>query len=204
VSSLAALAPAGATVLEVGMGTGRLTEILLSGGARVLGCDRAPAMLAQARRRLGDGSPSALFLADASALPLRGEVADMAVAGWVFGHFCEWHGVSWRTTLTRALAELSRVVNEGGPIVILETLGTGAEKPGPPTPELGRYYRHLEEQGFARQVLATDYSFADVEEAAQVCGWFFGEELASRIRARGWRRVPEWTGLWHRRRSPDS
>jgi hypothetical protein len=47
-------------------------------------------------------------------------------------------------------------------------------------------------------VIATDYQFAGVDEAAEICGWFFGEAMAATIRARGWARVPEWTGLFVR------
>jgi len=40
------------TAVEIGVGTGRLTEILLTRGCRVVGFEPAAAMLAQARERL--------------------------------------------------------------------------------------------------------------------------------------------------------
>jgi SAM-dependent methyltransferase len=45
--------PAGASVLELGCGTGRLTLSLASQGRRVTGLDQSPAMLAAARRKAG-------------------------------------------------------------------------------------------------------------------------------------------------------
>ena len=37
------------------------------------------------------------------------------------------------------------------------------------------------------------------EEAVARTEFFFGPELAARIRANGWARLPEWTGVWSRR-----
>ncbi len=45
---------AGANVVEVGVGTGRVTRLLVSKGALVIGFDRSEAMLAIARRRLAE------------------------------------------------------------------------------------------------------------------------------------------------------
>ena len=172
------------------MGTGRVTRLLRGAGARVLGCDRAPAMIAEARRRQ-DG---AYVLADAVAPPAASGAFDAAVAAWVFGHFTEWG----QDKLEAALGEMERAVRPGGVLAILETMGTGADAPAPPTEGLAAYYRGLEARGFLRELVATDYLFANVDEAAAVCGWFFGDALAERIRARGWTRVPEWTALFSR------
>jgi SAM-dependent methyltransferase len=46
----------GRRVLEVGCGTGSVTERLVARGARVTALDQAPAMLEQARRRLPDSA----------------------------------------------------------------------------------------------------------------------------------------------------
>jgi hypothetical protein len=59
------------------------------------------------------------------------------------------------------------------------------------------YYAWLEEEhGFARQTISTDYAFSSVAEAVAYTEFFFGAELAGRIRAHGWARLPEWTGVW--------
>jgi hypothetical protein len=69
--------------------------------------------------------------------------------------------------------------------------------PAPPSRELAEYYAWLEEeQGFTRDAIRTDYLFASVDEAAAVTGFFFGAGFAERVRAEGWTRVPECTGIW--------
>jgi SAM-dependent methyltransferase len=63
-------------VLEVGCGTGHFTRWLSARIPRVVGLDRAPAMLAETRRR----SPwLPLIQADAHALPIRAHAIDVAV-----------------------------------------------------------------------------------------------------------------------------
>jgi ubiquinone/menaquinone biosynthesis C-methylase UbiE len=200
-AALAARLPlAGARVLEVGAGTGRILRLLAGAGARVAGFDRAPAMLAIARAHIRDERlDAAVALADAVALPVRGGWADAAVAGWVFGHLRSWLPDGWRDAVARGLAEMRRACRPGAPCIVIETLGTGEASPRAPTAALAEYYAWLEdEQGFARAAIRTDYRFATVDEAAEVTGHFFGEELAARVRSEGWTRVPEHTGVWTR------
>ncbi|HEY4718334.1 MAG TPA: hypothetical protein VIH14_04915, partial [Anaerolineales bacterium] len=103
----------------------------------------------------------------------------------------------------RAMAEMHRATRAGGTLIILETLGTGVQEPAPPNAALAAYYHWLErEQGFSRRVVATDYDFGSVPRAAELCGFFFGEPLAARVKANGWQRVPEWTGVWSRINTP--
>jgi ubiquinone/menaquinone biosynthesis C-methylase UbiE len=191
---------AGARVLEIGVGTGRITRLLQAAGAGVLGCDRAVPMLRVAHRRLVD-TGAALLAADARRLPVRDGWADLAIAGWVFGHLRHWNDRDWRDPIAGALEEMERALGPGGTLLVIETLGTGTEVPRPPSDALAEYYEWLEnEQGFARRTLRTDYAFATAEEAATVSGFFFGAPFADRIRREGWTRVPECTGVWIRRR----
>lgn len=64
------------TVLEVGSSTGHFTRCLVESGFRVVGLERAPAMIDEARRRL----PSISFvLGDAHQLPVRPLAFDAVV-----------------------------------------------------------------------------------------------------------------------------
>ncbi len=183
----------GARVVEVGAGTGRVTKLLLEAGADVHAFEREPAMLEVAREH----APGARFeVADARALPLADGVADVVVAGWVFGHLRLWMQDGWREEVGRALDEAARVLVPGGAIVILETLGTGTTTPAPPSDALAEYYAFLEERGFERSAVATDYAFDGAEEAAHVLGAFFGDAMRERILRERWARVPEHTGVW--------
>ena len=64
------------SVLEVGIGTGRMALPLLGAGARVVGVDVAPAMLARLRAKRTD---LPLLIADAAQLPLRAHAVDAAL-----------------------------------------------------------------------------------------------------------------------------
>jgi ubiquinone/menaquinone biosynthesis C-methylase UbiE len=194
---------AGARVLEVGAGTGRLTVLLLSRGARLVAVERAPAMLEIARRRVAGLADArcALIRADALALPVGSGWAGVALAGWVFGHLRSWHAATWRETIARAIGEMDRALRPGGTLIVIETLGTGEERPRPPSPELAEYYAWLEcAQGMRRTCIRTDYRFSDCETAARATAFFFGDEFAARVRRQGWSRIPECTGLWSRSR----
>ncbi len=188
----------GARVVEVGAGTGRITRLLLeSGAAHVTATEVEPAMLEIAKDSIEDDRVR-FEVADGRSLPLEANIADLAIAGWVFGHFRSWMP-QWKSEIGRALDELDRVTKLGGSAVIIETLGTGFETPRAPTEALAEYYDWLEnERGFRRQAIRTDYRFASVEEAARVTGFFFGQAFKERVQKEGWRTVPECTGLWHR------
>jgi hypothetical protein len=85
----------------------------------------------------------------------------------------------------------------GGARIVIETLGTCRDAPAPPNERLAAFYEVLEGSwGFRRQVIATDYAFDSVDHAERVMGFFFGPEMAARVRARDARVVPEWTGVW--------
>jgi ubiquinone/menaquinone biosynthesis C-methylase UbiE len=190
----------GATVLEVGIGTGRIGRAIVERVGRLVGVDRAPAMLAIAREHLEampKAAPWELHCVDARTLPVPSGFCDVAIAGWVFGHFRYWMPEDWREQIGQAFGEMRRALKPGGALVIIETLGTGWEEPRPPSPELAQYFEWLEkEQGLQRKAFRTDYLFPDVETAAVTTGAFFGDEFAARVRREGWRRVPECTGMW--------
>jgi ubiquinone/menaquinone biosynthesis C-methylase UbiE len=202
--AIQALTPlSGRSILEVGAGTGRISRLLVEAGARVIAYEKSAAMLEVARQHLASRADECqLELGDAESLPTPSGWASAAIAGWVFGHFRSWMPEGWRVSIGRALSEMRRALQPVGTIVIIETLGTGREDPLPPTPELAEYYAWLErEHGFERSDIRTDYLFGSVDEAAEVTGFFFGDDFGRLVRERGWRRVPECTGLWSRRYS---
>lgn len=199
---LADVAPAlrGGRALELGVGTGRLTRMLLRAGATVRGCEVAAPMLDLARARLrAEGFADDaldLVVGDAYASDFGDGWADLAIAGWVFGHAVSWHPDDWPARVGRALATMRRALKPGGRIVVIETLGTGTEVPAP-SPKLRSFQSWLEsEWNLAPRVLRTDYQFASVEAAAEGMGFFFGDAMVERVRDRGWSRVPECTGAW--------
>jgi ubiquinone/menaquinone biosynthesis C-methylase UbiE len=187
----------GRHVVDVGAGTGRIARLVASAASGIVLVERAAPMLEVARRRLDAmGVVYAAHLADARAMPLSNASADLAIAGWVFGHFRLWMPDGWRDEVEAAIGEMRRVVRAGGKLVIVETLGTGHVEPRR-NAALDEYFALLEERwGFTRSWIRTDYSFSSVDEAARVCGSFFGEALAERIRQNAWATVPECTAVF--------
>ncbi|NDJ61873.1 MAG: methyltransferase domain-containing protein [Chloroflexi bacterium] len=189
----------GLRVVELGAGTGRLTRLIAPLAGAVCALDLSAAMLAVAQTTLtamGRANGWAVC-ADHRALPVQAGWADVALAGWTFGHMPTWFAADWRAQLTVALGEMRRVLRPGGTLIIIETLGTGTTIAAPPTQALGAYYRVLQDQhGFSPRVIRTDYRFESVGEAENLIRFFFGDALGDRVAAEGWTIVPESTGIW--------
>ncbi len=188
-------------VVELGAGTGRFTRLLAPDVARITAFDISPHMLSVASGKLIRSILNnwQLVAADNRQLPLKTQVADLAIAGWSLGHSVGWYPDTWREEIGRALAETARILRPGGTIIILETLGTNRRSPHPPSPDLADYYAWLERvQGFQRNWIRTDYRFTSVQEAVALTRFFFGDEMAQEVLANDSLIVPECTGIWWR------
>jgi ubiquinone/menaquinone biosynthesis C-methylase UbiE len=139
--------PPGATVVDVGCGTARAVAELAEHGARAIGVDLDPAMLAAARRRFPDIDVRA---ADATELPLGDAQAHGYRADKVYHVLPDPHA---------ALAEARRILIPGGRIVLLgqdwDTIVIDSDQPELtrrivharadtiPHPRIARAYRNL-------------------------------------------------------------
>jgi demethylmenaquinone methyltransferase/2-methoxy-6-polyprenyl-1,4-benzoquinol methylase len=95
-------------VLDLGCGTGDLSELSASRGASVIGLDVSKVMLSQARRR----SISAVFVrADAEQIPLPDSSVSVVVSGFTLRNF---------VNLEAVLNEVRRVLTPTGRIALLE------------------------------------------------------------------------------------
>jgi len=191
----------GATVVEFGAGTGRLTRLLALMARRVYAFDFAWPMLAQAQQQLSLSGLSSWRLgqADNRAMPLPDGCADLVIEGWSFGHAVGWSPHDWREQVGTMLGEMRRLLRPHGTAVLIETLGTGQRQPSPPTEGLAELYRWWEEEhGFQHRWVRTDYQFESVDEAESLVGFFFGPELAERVRRERLTILPECSGIWWR------
>ncbi len=186
-------------IIEFGAGTGRLTRIIAPLAEAALAFDASVSMLTVARRELR--KRKAMNVAFGAALndrmPVRDSCAALTLAGWTFGHLPGWHPDDWPRRIRRVVSEMLRVTVPGGTAVIIETLGTGRDTPRPPTDALARYYGILEgEFGFGRKTVRTDYRFESLDEAERLTRFFFGDDLADRVRREELIQLPECTGIW--------
>ncbi|MBI5656669.1 MAG: metalloregulator ArsR/SmtB family transcription factor [Geobacter sp.] len=110
---LLALVPEGATVVEIGLGTGGLLPALAARAKRVIGIDHSPAMLEEARRRLAAAGLGGieLRLGEMTHLPLPDNVAECAVLNMVLHHAADPQAV---------LAEIRRVLAPGGSLLLVD------------------------------------------------------------------------------------
>ena len=193
---------AGFEVAELGAGSGRLTLQIAPLVSSVRAFDASAHMLdfaACKSKRLG--ITNTIFqVADNRSLPLEDSSVDLCLSGWSIGYFASPDSPRWKQDVGQTLGEMRRILRPGGTIVILETLGTGVDKPQAPTPELRSYYTYLEQQhGFHHTWIRTDYRFQTVEEAQRIVEFFFGEPLSSRVGELKLTVLPECTGIWWRR-----
>lgn len=110
-AAVAALAGAGARVLELGVGTGRIALPVAVAGCPVTGIDLSADMLATLQRQLPapDAAPIDLVRGTITALPFRDDVFDAAMATHVLHLVPDWKAV---------LGDLVRVVRRGGALLL--------------------------------------------------------------------------------------
>ena len=106
-AALQLIGPGPGTVLDAGMGPGRLCTELARRNWTVSGVDAAEEMVAVARRRLGEGADR-LLVGEIEALPFPDGSFDVVAAT----------GVLEYADVPRALAELARVLVPGGRAVV--------------------------------------------------------------------------------------
>jgi ubiquinone/menaquinone biosynthesis C-methylase UbiE len=104
--------PDGGDLLDVACGFGRHAVALAQAGYHVVGVDRSHALLAEARRRAGEGRWPELVQADYRELPFADASFDAAINLFTsLGYFGDEED-------TRALAEIARVLRPDGRLVI--------------------------------------------------------------------------------------
>ena len=191
----------GKDVVEMGAGTGRITEILAPLVNSIKAFDISQHMLDFAKTKLNKLHLDnwEFTAADNREIPIPDNCADLVISGWSIGYFASWKNEDWKKDTKKAVDEMERILRPGGAALIIETLGTGHEKPIEPTKELSDYYSYLEnELGFTRSWIRTDYKFSSVDDAEKTVRAFFGDELGNYLRDNKTAVLPECTGMWSR------
>jgi ubiquinone/menaquinone biosynthesis C-methylase UbiE len=203
-TAIRSLAPLeGSDVVEFGAGTGRVTVLLAPHVRTVRAFDIAAPMVEVARRHLGRlGTQNwEIGVADNANVPVPDDTADLAVAGWTYGHQTVWNEDDWKEPIQRAIREMLRVLRPGGTAIVIETLGTGHTEPFDPPTQLAGYYALLADEFlFTRRWIRTDYEFSSMADGVRLVRLFFGEERANLFEVAKSHVLPECTGLWWRRK----
>lgn len=190
----------GLDVLDLGAGTGRLTLLLAPRVKSICAFDSSAEMLRVCRERLLASRLSnwQVDVADHRQLPVADHSADLVVSGWSVAYLAVWNPDTWREELGKWMDEMKRVLKPNGHVILLESLGTGNELPIQ-LEHLENYFPWLDEAGFQNKWIRTDYQFESLDEAADLAGFFFGAEMADRVREKRSVILPECTGVWWRK-----
>jgi ubiquinone/menaquinone biosynthesis C-methylase UbiE len=190
----------GLDILDLGAGTGRLTLLLARRARSIRAFDASAEMLRVCRARLVKSGLSnwQVQAADHRQLPVRDHSADLVVSGWSVSYLSVWDPDHGQTELDKWLAEMKHVLRRDGTILLFESLGTGNEEPVR-LEHVEPTYQWLDANGFDNRWIRTDYRFESVDEAAELAGFFFGEDMANRVRENQNVLLPECTGVWWRR-----
>jgi ubiquinone/menaquinone biosynthesis C-methylase UbiE len=165
--------------------------------AHIHAFDIAPDMLRVCREKLSATGLAnwQVNIADHRQLPVDDHSADLVVSGWSVSYLMVWNPESGRAELEKWLGEMKRVLKGGSPVVLFESLGTGNESPIQ-LDQLRDFYPWLEEAGFQKKWIRTDYRFESLEEAEYLSRFFFGDELGDKVKRNNWVILPECTGVW--------
>jgi ubiquinone/menaquinone biosynthesis C-methylase UbiE len=188
-------------VIEFGVGTGRLTRIFAEMAERISCCDASSHMIDRAKKNLSEWETKIdFFTCDSRCFPDNQEVFDIAIEGWSFGHMIPEKRHEIGTMTETLIATCTKHLKRNGDMIMIETLGTNVDQPGPTKERLSIFFDHLEKQhGFSQKVIRTDYKFPSNSEAARVMGFFFGEKMKEAVFTRGTSIIPEYTGVWYRK-----
>jgi len=138
-----------------------------------------------------------LAAADHRAIPLPDDSVSIAIEGWSFAHTVSWSPTTWQGEIEKMLSEMQRVVQPGGTLILLETMGTGSKEPQAPNERLADLYQWWQnEHDFQYRWIRTDYQFESVAEADELIRFFFGDEMADTLVAGKNPIIPECTGIW--------
>jgi SAM-dependent methyltransferase len=186
----------GATVLDVGCGTGFHLPIFARTAARVVGVEPHSGLAAAARRRVRTLGNVTVRTGSAQALPLPDACVDVVHARWAyfFGPGCE-----------PGLAEIRRVLRRGGVAFVIDNDATRSTFGGwfrrwLPAYDPGAVERFWVRQGFTRQALTIRWSFESRADLSAVLRIEFPAELAESFEAEhDGTEVDYAVNLWWRR-----
>jgi SAM-dependent methyltransferase len=188
----------GKTVIELGAGTGRVTDIYAARADRIFLFDKSRHMIEKAKENLHDHSKKIRYdIKDNMDIENVKIKANIVLEGWSFGHTISENRSQIYQTANKLISDCKSMLIEKGTIIIMETLGTNTENPKAPSEYLLKFYNMLEsEYGFRKKILRTDYRFVSNAEAKRITGYFFGSDFEKNLFFDEVGIVKEFTGVW--------
>jgi ubiquinone/menaquinone biosynthesis C-methylase UbiE len=101
----------GRLAADIGAGAGFVTEGLLERGLRIIAVDRSEAMLAEMKKRFGEGGAVEYRIGEAESMPLEDSSVDYVFANMFLHHV---------DSPPAAIREMARIVKPGGRLVITD------------------------------------------------------------------------------------
>jgi ubiquinone/menaquinone biosynthesis C-methylase UbiE len=180
-SRVAAMVPAGSTVLEVAPGPGFLSIELARYGLRVRAVDISKTFVAIARRNAAAHGVGARFeLGNAAALPVDDASVDVVVCRAAFKNFSE---------PVKALVEMRRILRPGGKALLIDM------RRDVPVAELQRYVNGLGVSRlnrwfmmlvFRTMLIRRAYSLEEIQQMTAQAGWEDVQIVSSPVGFEAW------------------
>jgi cyclopropane fatty-acyl-phospholipid synthase-like methyltransferase len=183
------------TVLEIGVGTGRVTEFYIENVSNVYATDFAQNMIDKAKINLKKFENKIDFKCiDTRKINDLNLKVDCIIEGWTIGHSAIDEYENSENFTSELFQNFDKMLNENGKIILIETMGTAVSEPTIPAKELADFYNLIEQkQNLKRHIITTDYKFENIEEAKRIMSFFFGNEIIEKISSNI---VKEFTGVW--------
>jgi ubiquinone/menaquinone biosynthesis C-methylase UbiE len=168
----------GMTVVELGAGTGVMSEQFALGGAAVIGFDASEKMVrfAQNRSRAANCGSLEFHIADHRSLPLPDGHADLVFSSWSINVMAAEALSGWRESIDMLVREVDRVLAAGGRVAFILP-DSPAQVP------LREYLKQV--FGFRAKALSYAWKFRSRAEAREVITFFLGEEAWQMFRTGG-------------------
>ncbi len=190
----------GKKILELGAGTGRVTQMYIDHVDQVICCDRASHMLEHAKKNLARYNDKIFYeCIDNRNINQLDIKVDGIIEGWALGHTAIDEYRHLEEFTSNLMSDLQGKLNKNGFMLFIETMGTNTENPKIPDIRLEEFYHLLEEKfGMKRYIIRTDYKFNTIDDARRILSFFFGDQLKQSIQSNI---IKEFTGVWFWSRS---
>ena len=124
----------GKTIIELGVGTGRVTKIFAERAQSIFCYDKSQHMLNKAKINLNHHTSKIEFSqCDNYNIKKIKEKTDIVIEGWSFGHSISENQKDIETLTNRLYSDCVNLLNKNGIIIIIETLGTNVTNASAPS-----------------------------------------------------------------------